>query len=367
MPYAIKQKRNGFSLVEVMVGMVIGMLVMLIIYQLYTTFEGQKRTSTGGAETQENGVYALSAIGRDIRMSGWGISNSPLLNCSTPFTYSSANNGPIASNLSIMPVRITDGGTGPDTITMMTGMAGAANAPLTVIDVIGNGSNVEFKTNSQAGLNVGDMVWMVQGNQCTLSQLTNLQGSAGHVQRNPGKAGTVSYNPPASYKNSVSWPQETGWKLYDVGPMMLRTYSVVSNTLQATDLGSTTAASLDSNIVSIKAQYGITSTTVGDQSVANWVSATGSSHIGVAGTTWASPAPADVLRIKAIRLAVVARSPLLEKPAPNGGVCATTTAAPTTWSGGPTIDLSADSQWKCYRYKTFQTIIPLRNVLWSNL
>lgn len=367
MHYSIKQKKNGFSLVEVMVGMVIGMLVMLIIYQLYTTFEGQKRTSTGGAETQENGVFALTAIGRDIRMAGWGISNSPLLNCSTPYTYSSTTGGPIANNFSIMPVRITDNGTGSDTIIMMTGMAGAANAPLTVIDVIGNGSNVEFKTNSQAGLNIGDMVWMVSGNQCTLSQLTNLQGSAGHVQRNPGNAGTVSYNPAKSYKSTVNWPQETGWKLYDIGPMMLRTYSVASNTLQAQDLGSATAVNLDSNIVSIKAQYGITSTTAGDQSVANWVSATGSSNIGVAGTTWAQPAPADVLRIKAIRLAVVARSPLMERPDATTGACTTTTVAPTTWSGGPTIDLSGDPQWKCYRYKTFQTIIPLRNVLWANL
>lgn len=363
MPYAIKQNKNGFSLVEVMVGMVIGMLVMLIIYQLYTNFEGQKRTSTGGAETQENGVYALSTIGRDVRMAGWGISNAALLACSTPFTYSNANKGPISSNFKMMPVNITDGGTGPDTITVMTGTGASANAPMTVIDVNGNGANIEFKPNTLGGLNVGDMVWMANGSQCTLSQITSLTGTGtpGHIQRNPGAAGTTNYNPPVSYKTGakVNWPAETGWSMYNVGPMTQRTYSVVSSTLQSLDLGATAPISLDSNIVSIKAQYGITSAATGDQTVINWVSASGA--------TWAAPTPANVLHIKAIRLAVVARSPLLEKPAAGGTACTTTTAAPITWSGGPVIDLSADPQWQCYRYKTFQTIIPLRNVLWPNL
>ena len=52
----------------------------------------------------------------------------------------------------------------------------------------------------------------------------------------------------------------------------------------------------------------------------------------------------------------------------------TTTANPTglcSWEGtagspAPTIDLSpADTNWGRYRYRVFDTIIPLRNVIWA--
>ena len=37
----------GFSLVELMVGLVIGLMATLVIMQVFSTFEGQKRTTTG--------------------------------------------------------------------------------------------------------------------------------------------------------------------------------------------------------------------------------------------------------------------------------------------------------------------------------
>lgn len=69
----------------------------------------------------------------------------------------------------------------------------------------------------------------------------------------------------------------------------------------------------------------------------------------------------DIQRIYAVRFAVVARSGLMEKPQPDG-TCATTTANPV-WSGGA-INLTGLANWQCYRYKTFETVVPLRNLLW---
>ncbi|NUT15221.1 MAG: hypothetical protein HOQ33_12055, partial [Cupriavidus sp.] len=100
----------------------------------------------------------------------------------------------------------------------------------------------------------------------------------------------------------------------------------------------------------------------GSPVVTQWVHAT----LGPAGN-WALPTPADAKRIKAIRLAVVVRSPLRERVDPATGTCSTTTQAPTTWPDGPAIDLSADPDWRCYRYRSFETVVPLRNVLWANL
>ena len=76
----------------------------------------------------------------------------------------------------------------------------------------------------------------------------------------------------------------------------------------------------------------------------------------------AAPTAADWAQVLAMRLAVVARSGLREKANPATGVCDITTAAPT-WSGG-TLDVSTDPNWQCYRYRVFETTVPLRNMIW---
>jgi type IV pilus assembly protein PilW len=66
----------------------------------------------------------------------------------------------------------------------------------------------------------------------------------------------------------------------------------------------------------------------------------------------------------AVRVAIVARSALAEKATGAGGTCETTMAFPA-WSGG-TFDLSADPNWRCYRYRVFETTVPLRNWIWKS-
>ena len=73
---------HGFSLVEIMIGVIIGMLGIVIIMKVFLVSEGQKRTTTGGADALENGLMALFTMEQDIRMAGnffrliswWGFS-----------------------------------------------------------------------------------------------------------------------------------------------------------------------------------------------------------------------------------------------------------------------------------------------------
>jgi type IV pilus assembly protein PilW len=65
----------------------------------------------------------------------------------------------------------------------------------------------------------------------------------------------------------------------------------------------------------------------------------------------------------AVRVAIVARSALAEKPSGAGPAC-DTTPNPVPWSGG-VFDLSADPNWQCYRYRVFETTVPLRNWIWK--
>jgi type IV pilus assembly protein PilW len=110
------------------------------------------------------------------------------------------------------------------------------------------------------------------------------------------------------------------------------------------------ATGIIDGIVQIQAQYG--RDTNADGTVDTWTS-----------TMPGVPTATDWANNLAIRVAVVARSALPEKPNPTTQLCDTTAASPT-WLGG-TIDLTADANWQCYRYRVFQTIIPLRNLLWA--
>ena len=66
-------KQYGFSLVELMVGLVIGLLATLVIIQVFSTFEGQKRSTSGSSDAQTNGSIALMSIQRNVQMAGYGL------------------------------------------------------------------------------------------------------------------------------------------------------------------------------------------------------------------------------------------------------------------------------------------------------
>jgi type IV pilus assembly protein PilW len=90
----------------------------------------------------------------------------------------------------------------------------------------------------------------------------------------------------------------------------------------------------------------------------------------------------DVLNTMAIAIEITARSNLKEKPT-SGTTCDATIDATRPDRGqaqdwyasyvpkasgslaGAQINVSATSpDWKCYRYKLFQTVVPLRNLIW---
>src|SRR4030067_3297632 len=78
-------RQAGFTLVEIMVGLAIAMLATLVIMQVFSVFEAQKRTTTGTADAQTNGGIALYNIGRELQIAGYPLLpavNSPL-ECTT--------------------------------------------------------------------------------------------------------------------------------------------------------------------------------------------------------------------------------------------------------------------------------------------
>lgn len=354
-----RQAQHGFSLIEIMVGMLIGLLCTIVIMQVFAGFEGQKRRTTSSADAQINGAIAFYTVERDIRMAGYGFGDAEL-SCSNLYTYfdnGSATPGPLPG-FSTTPVIITDGGTGPDAISIQYATSATGALGTTLRSTMPQSSS-ELNVNSTYGCATNNMVLVSQGDNCTLMQLTQVQDAALKLQHNPG--GTPSYNPPEAYQNTNSWPAyTTGAKVSCMGNILSRTYAVNGSTL----VPSATLTPLGNSIVNIQAQYGIAPAS--SQQVNEWVDATGA---------WASPTAANIKRIKAIRLAIVARSTQREKENVSTACSSTTAAKPQgvcAWEGSatypaPTIDLSNIPDWQRYRYKVFETIIPLKNVIWANI
>lgn len=378
---------NGFSLVDIMVGMVVGLLAMLAIMQSYSTFEGQKRTTNTGLEAQENGLMALQALETDIRQAGYGMTTSGALACTSINTYNSTAT-PTTQFGTFIPIQITDGLAGSsDTITATYSTSATGGMPAHIVVAMPSPSAV-LTVNTGNGFNVGDMLLLStpgSGLPCSRVAVTQIspQGNGVNLIHNSGQS---IYNPPGGSNLFPPGGYGTNSVVFNMGNMVQNQYQVLCNSLTTTNLAVTAAGSctpspttfanatpLSSNIVSIQAQYGVAALPAGNQSVGCWTDATGTA---CNGTNWAAPPASDVARIKAIRVAVVARSSLMERPPVAGGVCTATPspAAPNypQWNGGAggvvaTIDVTAIPNWQCYRYKVYQTIIPLRNILWANL
>src|SRR5512146_2394536 len=72
----------GFTLVETVVGMVIGMLGLIIMMQVFSLSESQKRSTTGSGDATSGGAIAMYGLQRDLRQAGFGASDPKMLGCS---------------------------------------------------------------------------------------------------------------------------------------------------------------------------------------------------------------------------------------------------------------------------------------------
>jgi type IV pilus assembly protein PilW len=355
--------QRGFSLVELMVGMVIGLIATLVIAQVYSTFEGLKRTTTGGADAQTNGTIALYSIQRDAGNAGFGLpvsdSTVNVLNCPIGTTIDPDGAGALAA-IDIFPVVVTDGGAGAgnsDSVTFRFG-AGAYNMGTAVTKISSVAGTSLAVSNSLACKN-GDAAIVMNGALVCNSAVVNGIPDAAHVSLTAAPAAAVAGASIACLGQGLS-PSglQNAWNEL--------IYSVVKNQLVLTQNG--VATNIASDIVNIQVQYGI-SAVASQDTIANWVDATGATW----GTTATTPTVTNRNRIKAIRIAVVARNGELEKTNVTNACSSLTTASPTglcAWAGtatdpAPAIDVSNDANWQRYRYRVFTAIIPLRSLIWS--
>src|SRR2546427_12818343 len=72
---------RGFSMVELLVAMLIGLIGMIIIFQVFEVSESIKRSTTSGGDAQQNGVIALYTMERDFKNGGMGFNDTGFVGC----------------------------------------------------------------------------------------------------------------------------------------------------------------------------------------------------------------------------------------------------------------------------------------------
>jgi type IV pilus assembly protein PilW len=393
-------RQTGFSLVEIMVGLVIGLLVTLVIMQVFSVYEGQKRTTTGTADAQTNGSIALFTMIRDLKNAGYGLlpAGNSAIKCVAPVISAAAQAGvTIGSTVysygvtSLSPVTITNGGnTGAsDSITIRYGdsEAGGASAPISTMA----GSTATLINNMGCQPKPGIALLITGPTTCNVTTVTALGGTT---------TATLGDTTGAA----------AGVNLSCLGKWNEITYKVNNNNMERdVYAGPGVAVSTPdvADIVNIQAQYGISATANSNQ-IIRWVNAKN------ADVFWNTTYDGAIVQdgngnnidwgtsltttnrnlIKAIRVAVIARNGMMEKTVVNksygGKACDPTTLASTSPDGvcawiptsaaspAPFVDLSINpdgttqtpradgtQDWQYYRYRVFETIVPLRNMVWS--
>jgi type IV pilus assembly protein PilW len=320
---------RGFSLVELMVGIVVAMAAVIVVTQVFKISEAQRRTTTGGDDAQTTGAIAMSVMQRDLRQAGQSLLNPQLLGCQLRL-----GNGQTLSSLvpvSINPAGIPDGDDDTDVVVIAYGSG--AGSPEGVL-IVSQPLPATYSVAAPQAFQIGDRVVAAPETQPTTCALDLTSVAAAPVSNNVQVA--------------LGMANASTGTLFNLGrtPRFVA-YAVRSGRLTACDFLTQNCTSGDPSNWSERVEYAKDTTARRD--------GTAESFDQVAPTTAnSSTIWCGWSRVVGVRFVLVARNRQAEK--------ATVVAPAPSWAGSSPINLgSTYNDWQLYRYKTFETTVPLRN------
>lgn len=374
-----RRRALGLSLVEILVGVAIGLIGIVAIFQAVAVWSKHTSTTSSGGDAQVAGTLALFNIERDLKQAGHGFAKAgtPVLGCAVAFV----DNAPArAFNFGLSPVSIAaSGGGAPDAISILYGESSFYGAEGSFTDA----TATTKKLRRRAGFKKGDLAVVAVNAgasaataNCQLIEINDDSDIDGYTVGH-GAAPYNSFYAPASSPmvaprfNGASAPFSTSGTMYNLGPQpRLDVWSIQSNRIltRTEIIHTTTPMQVAEGVINLKAEYGIDANADGT----------------IAPGEWTTVAPADWRQLLAIRVAVLVRSRQFERngdPGASGVRAVTPTAANPYYFGDVTRkflmtnvngtvdsfdDLTADpNNWRYYRYRVYERVIPLRNMLWG--
>jgi len=378
--HSIQRGRSrGLSIVEVLVGVAIGLIGIVAIFQAIAVWSKHTATTSSGADAQVAGTLALFNIERDIKQAGHGFGRAvtPVMGCAVAATDAATAR---VFNFGLSPVAIAaSAGGAPDRINVLYGDSSFYVEEGDFTDATASTK----KLRRRGGFKPGDLA-VVAVNPgasaatatCQLVQITDDTDPDGYTVAHSTTPFTSFYaaSAPAAASrfNSAVAPGAVAGTMYNLGPdPRLNVWSIQNNRalVRSDTIFNTPALQVGDGVINLKAEYGVDSNADGT----------------IAPGEWQTAAPADWKRVLAIRVAVLVRSRQFE-PSRDAGAAtaggAVTTVNPFYFGDSvghrflmTNVDGSADSygptdvnpnNWRYYRYRVYERVIPLRNMLWGN-
>ena len=261
-------KQRGISLIELMVGVVIGLIAILVIYQTFAVAEGVKRQTISAGDAQKTGMIAMYLLGTEVGNAGSGI----MLN-QDDFATCNTDAADITKSLRPFSIIVTPGADDdtPDSFVVNYGTSRSVVTPsvyMAKTDPLGTTSTVQSPT----GFKTGDMAVAISGTgNCERLSITGVTA--------PDANGNVVLT-----HNATKFQYLPTARLVNIGPdpgvvAQGGGISESSTTSRTACCAGTTcqpeqrAQPLSSSIMNLKLQYGID--TDGDGAVDAWTAATG--------------------------------------------------------------------------------------------
>jgi type IV pilus assembly protein PilW len=366
----VMTRHKGFSLVELMIAILLASITAVVVLNVLTSYQRRTATLLGRNEAQINAAIALYSLEREVRMAGFG-PGTPQGNLCAAGINLGYDGTLISDGGPMRPVRIIDGAAGgPDTIELFRSDAVSGAAPSRLVQNMAD-ADANLVVDGRMGMAQGDLLLagsMAGTKLCTLMQLTAAPAAVGSVW-SLAHAATSEYND-ADFTTPATY--EVLDAVVNMGRYGVRRYGLVCNDDAAPaadnncDLGwydglaipdpdLADIESLAPQIVELQLQYGVSP--VGTNPTVNeWVDATGA---------WANPGLAAYQRIKAVRIAIVARANREgDEVAPAELVLWDDDGDASTAADRRVVAL--DDQQRRFRYQVLTVVVPLINVIWAD-
>lgn len=411
---AARRHAQGVGLIETMVGILIGMIVVMVVYNILAVAEGYRRTTVGGSDAQITGLLTQLVAGRDAGNGGSGItvSNADLINCTRNDAGADLRTMAV-TNLDAairpIPLLITDG-VNPWVSDSFISLFGGAPHVMWPVDFTSTSlPGTTFTVQSPNGFTVpapaagtGAYWAVVMANDAsgTCKVVRIIAATAADAQ------GRVTLTQDAAIATTATYAVGPPARLLNLGISPLATriqYDVAAGVLRTSDLlvvppAAITPNPIAQNVVLMKAQYGID--TNGDGFVDCWTAAD-NLNVCADGKNYSRDSVrafpvADLNRILAVRIGVVVRSdepdlrlltnpgdqtlkdesapvlaakrqqPYLFNCSANNASCQSRVKVPMA-AGVPAGSATCPNAVICdhWRYRTYETVIPLRNAIFA--
>lgn len=333
-PSSPSRRQRGFTLVELLVSMTIGLVLIAGLGVIINRFEVFKRRNASTSDLTLNTGYLAYDLDRQLRSAGSGlIQNAQVFGCTL---YASANGAQILpapgafpapfatvnTQVQAIPLMVYPGAgaNGSDVIQVMTAAAGLSESPLQVNGNSATANSVQLS--NVLGIRGNDLLLLaepapsncmiVQANAASVSSTPGVLNLGGNYFSNA--VGTVTMAN-FSFSGNVTTLNNLGNQFGNTPRFQLlgvnTTQQLVAyDLLQLNNLpgAATSPVPLADGVVDMRVRYGVDLSAAQAGSVTNWVVPGQNGFTVAAMSAGNSAAQALMMQIVAVRVAVLLRS-----------------------------------------------------------